>query len=306
MSTGIYKRKQRKYICLICKAEFFSIGTRCFYCDKCKKIHQKIYGNEYNQRAETIIRNKKKSKTKDFKRRKAINDKKYRKTHLEEKKEYCKKYYLEHKEIIKIRTKKWEEENPKKVRINSKKSARNYRDKNKEKMSQQSKIYYQKNKEHKKVYSRKYYQEHIEKIRKCAINYVKNNKDKINKKRREKINNNSKLKIRYYVSSRIRDRLKVRLASKNGKSTFDFLPYTVDDLMQHLESLFESWMSWSNYGARRGYWTIDHKLPDSSFNYTSVEDEEFQKCWALKNLQPMEYIENIRKSNKISKKYNNI
>ncbi|KKK53814.1 hypothetical protein LCGC14_3091030, partial [marine sediment metagenome] len=40
-----------------------------------------------------------------------------------------------------------------------------------------------------------------------------------------------------------------------------------------------------NYGKVKGNWVIDHIRPDSSFTYTSVEDEEFQNLWALENLQ---------------------
>lgn len=53
-------------------------------------------------------------------------------------------------------------------------------------------------------------------------------------------------------------------------------------------------MSWDNYGE----WHIDHKIPDCKFNYISVNDKEFQKCWALKNLQPLWAIENLRKGSK--------
>ena len=86
------------------------------------------------------------------------------------------------------------------------------------------------------------------------------------------------------------------MSSKDGKSTWDFLPYTADELIQHLENLFQSGMTWQNYGLYG--WHIDHKRPDCSFDYKSVDDEEFQKCWALDNLQPLWAIDNIRKGGK--------
>ncbi len=70
--------------------------------------------------------------------------------------------------------------------------------------------------------------------------------------------------------------------------------YTVDDLKRHLESKFQDGMSWDNYGE----WHIDHIKPETWFNYSSVDDEEFKKCWALDNLQPMWAKENISKGNK--------
>jgi len=65
-------------------------------------------------------------------------------------------------------------------------------------------------------------------------------------------------------------------------------------------------MTWENYGNDKKSWSIDHIKPQSSFNYISVNDEEFKQCWALKNLQPLWHLENIKKSNKISKAYNNL
>ena len=92
-------------------------------------------------------------------------------------------------------------------------------------------------------------------------------------------------RLRYVISSSINHKLKKRLSSKKGKSTFNFLPYTIDDLIKHLERLFTKGMTWDNQGVYG--WHIDHIKPDSLFNYKSVDDKEFQECWALKNLQPM-------------------
>lgn len=62
------------------------------------------------------------------------------------------------------------------------------------------------------------------------------------------------------------------------------------------EKQFDSNMNWSNYGK---YWHIDHIYPQSLLPYTSMTDENFKKCWALDNLQPLEKIANIKKGNKI-------
>ena len=70
--------------------------------------------------------------------------------------------------------------------------------------------------------------------------------------------------------------------------------YTITDLMKHLENRFDNKMSWDNYGS---YWWIDHIKPRSLFKYEEAEDIKFKECWALENLQPMEKIANIRKSN---------
>ncbi len=69
--------------------------------------------------------------------------------------------------------------------------------------------------------------------------------------------------------------------------------------MNHLESKFEDWMNWDNYGRKKGYWSVDHIKPISSFSFSSYDDKEFKKCWALENLRPLDHIENIKKYNKI-------
>jgi hypothetical protein len=88
---------------------------------------------------------------------------------------------------------------------------------------------------------------------------------------------------------------------KKGHKWENIVGYTIDDLKSHLESLFEPWMNWDNYGNPNGdhtdCWHIDHIVPKSWFNYTSYEDEEFKKCWALSNLQPKEGKANITKNN---------
>jgi len=83
---------------------------------------------------------------------------------------------------------------------------------------------------------------------------------------------------------------------KAGRKWENLVGYTLEDLMKHLEKLFDENMNWKNYG---NYWSVDHRKPRTLFHYTFPEDTEFKKCWALKNLQPMEKIENIKKGNRI-------
>jgi hypothetical protein len=82
---------------------------------------------------------------------------------------------------------------------------------------------------------------------------------------------------------------------------FRFLPYSLDDLINHLESQFEPWMNWDNHGAYtkdRMTWQIDHIIADSQFSYNSPTDIGFIKSWSLSNLRPLESLSNILKSNK--------
>lgn len=69
--------------------------------------------------------------------------------------------------------------------------------------------------------------------------------------------------------------------------TVELLGYTAKQLREHIESLFEEGMSWSNHGE----WHIDHKRPLSSF----PPDTHPSIVNALDNLQPLWAIDNYRK-----------
>ncbi|XKM40333.1 hypothetical protein A4U53_030855 [Rhizobium ruizarguesonis] len=75
----------------------------------------------------------------------------------------------------------------------------------------------------------------------------------------------------------------IKRGSKNGKSTFDLLGYSLEQLVARLEPLFQHGMSWENYGE----WHVDHVFPKASFGYSTPECEGFKKAWALSNLQPL-------------------
>jgi hypothetical protein len=72
------------------------------------------------------------------------------------------------------------------------------------------------------------------------------------------------------------------------------LGYTSQQLKEHLEKQFLYGMNWDNYGK----WHIDHKVPRAALPYQSEADENFKKCWALENLQPLWAADNQKKGAK--------
>jgi len=99
-------------------------------------------------------------------------------------------------------------------------------------------------------------------------------------------------RIRSTIGRMIHRDLKAR---KGGNSWEEILGYTVYELMAHLESMFTDGMTWENYGK----WHVDHIMPVSSFRYKDYTDDQFQKCWALGNLQPLWAEDNLRKGAKL-------
>jgi len=223
-------------------------------------------------------------------------------------------------------------------------ACKKYREKNKERIRQRSRERYKKNAKNEKMRQKEYYQENRESVRKRArAKYIENREKEIS--RVEKYRNENREKVlesyrRYYLSNRdkrikdgikfnkerrekdpifrmrdnisknVNSALKKSGTSKQGKSFFDIIGYCSDDLKKHLESKFEGWMSWDNYGKYEimkwddndpstWTWNIDHIIPQSSFDFKSPEDDEFKQCWALDNLRPINSKTNLKKGNKI-------
>src|ERR1035437_244272 len=137
------------------------------------------------------------------------------------------------------------------------------------------------NKVHKQEYDKKYREDHKEEYRKYCIEnkekiakirnrfyiehkderaaynkcWVKNNRVLVNKSRLKYVLKRIKIdinfKLRKAISKTINRYLKLNNSSKGGKSCLKFLPYTMRNLKDHLEKLFEPWMMWKNYGTYR-------------------------------------------------------
>ena len=104
-----------------------------------------------------------------------------------------------------------------------------------------------------------------------------------------------KLRLRKGIISAIRKTL-YKQGKRSDVRSFEKLPYDLKQVTEHFEGQFDEHMTWENYGS---YWQIDHIYPQSRLLYDSYDHENFQKCWALSNLRPLEASENYRKGNKI-------
>lgn len=131
------------------------------------------------------------------------------------------------------------------------------------------------------------------------INWEKNNPEKLKasrKKRRDRYRGTLKGMLNTKFSTHMRMSLKGNKAGRKWESLVD---YVLMDLKVHLEKQFQPGMSWDNYGE----WHIDHKTPIVAFNFETPEDIDFKKAWALKNLQPLWAVENMKKHNKLERPF---
>jgi len=128
------------------------------------------------------------------------------------------------------------------------------------------------------------------------------NKDQQTRYRR-KYENRTHVKLKKRVSRAIIHALSRNRINKT-QDILSFLPYSIDDLRNHIESKFELWMNWSNWGrynpetwdnAKPETWTwqLDHIKPMANHTYTCQEDPGFLEAWKLANLRPLKAKDNI-------------
>ncbi len=144
-----------------------------------------------------------------------------------------------------------------------------------------------------KLYQKQWRLKNKSKMKNYNENFKKNNKD-YHKNYKKIYYSKPKNKISHNMSNLVNQSLS---GKKNGQHWENIVGYSFNDLKQHLEKQFTKRMNWANYGK---YWVVDHRIPQSKFEFVSYNDKQFKDCWALDNLQPKEKISNLIKHNSYS------
>jgi len=195
-----------------------------------------------------------------------------------------------------------------------------------EKYKDKRKDYYQENKESKKEYGKQYYSDNIEKKKEYGKQYREDNKEKLKGKYKypskpRNLTEEQKLKMKLYWKEyaqihkeernqkrRIYKKLKKEndpvyklkeacrktiymSIKRNGYTketkTYEILGCSYEDFKSHIESKFEPWMNWDNYGLCNNEfnygWDIDHIVPCAS----ATTEEELIKLNHYTNLRPL-------------------
>lgn len=187
-------------------------------------------------------------------------------------------------------------------------------DDNKDKRKAQEAERYLNNKQKHAEKCHAYYVLNKEKIKAKASEYRLKNKETLAQKAKERrLSKEHKEKwYREYKSNRYKEDSRFRLnhnisagirtslrGKKEGRKWEELVGYTLDQLKKHIERQFQPGMSWNNYGE----WHIDHEIPISAFNFSTFQDLDFQRCWALKNLRPLWKETNLKKHAKLSRPF---
>jgi len=164
-----------------------------------------------------------------------------------------------------------------------------------------------------RIYSLTWNRDHAEFCRKRTADFTSNNPDyksswkENNKDRVAKYQKDYESRIHIKLKKRVSRAIKralVKRGSKKEFSTLLFLPYSIEELKRHLESKFESWMSWENWGIYNPStwdennpvtwtWQLDHIKPMANHVYSCQTDPEFIDAWRLENLRPLRSKDNI-------------
>jgi hypothetical protein len=188
-----------------------------------------------------------------------IIQQRYREKNKELLKQKNKEYKEKNKALIAQKNKEYKEKNKERDKVKKAEDNKRYREKNKDKLAKRKKEYYEANKEKRREYFREY-----------------------KKKRKE----NDKL---FFLKEKYRNILYKAIkykTSKNGSSEL-ILGCSFEEFKIHLESKFESWMNWDNYGLYNGNpnygWDIDHVIPLTK----AMDEEMLLKLNHFTNLQPL-------------------
>ena len=276
--------------------------TICKDCERTKKREHyqknaeklKLKAKEYKQNNKDKINEYQRERYTKKKNEKEINERKIQnKKNIENKLEYKKKYteyYKNYRQTEKYKLSK------KTYRENNKEIINEWRENNKEKLKEYRKNYYEKNKD---IIREKNNSEKYKLVKKL---YYEKNKDKRNEWRRtyqkNRLSNDPLFKLRFNISNSIRLSYTNKGYKKNSK-TQEILGCTFEEFKIYLESKFEPWMTYDNYGKYNGElnygWDIDHIIPICS----ATTEAEVIKLNHYTNLQPL-----CSKINRDIKKHN--
>lgn len=192
------------------------------------------------------------------------------------------RYREKNREILKEKNKVYKKKNAELIKEKNKL----YKEKNKEKISE----YNIKTKEYKKHKDKLYREKNAELIKKKKKEYYEANKSKIREYQKTYKINRIKKDPLFFLKRKIHNIIYKAIKHNGTKnvSTLEVLGCSYEDFKKHLESNFESWMTWDNYGKYKkdefNYgWDIDHIIPTSS----ATTLEELIKLNHYSNLKPL-------------------
>ena len=258
------------------------MGTKV--CNKCnieKDVTGFYFRKDYNI-FHSICKVCQKKRRKDYYRnnKESICEKSkvYKEKNKDRAKEWNKMWRENNKEYLRKKKKEYRENNKEYIR----KKSKEYREKNKESIKEKKRLYHLNNKESINEKKRLYYRNNIDKFKK----YNKDNRERHLKYLSDRRKNDPLYKFKINFTIKLSRNFKRNGYTKNSKS-FKILGCSFEDFKLYIESQFEDWMNWDNYGLYNGKenygWEYDHIVPVSSAKC----EEDIYKLNHYSNIQPL-------------------
>lgn len=182
---------------------------------------------------------------------------------IEHKKNYSRNYYQQNKERHRQQGKEWRSANPDRVRAISRR--------------QRETPHYQENKIQ---WGRAWRREH---------------KDHSNSYQRQVYAQKYRSDPSYRLRRVVRQRIRNFISSDGTSKTLQLLGCSLQNYRKYLEARFLPGMTWDNHTYNG--WHIDHIKPISQFDLSNPQ--QLKDAFHYTNTQPLWYVDNIRKSNKL-------
>ena len=207
-------------------------------------------------------------------------------------------------------SKKYKKEYRQNYKDKIKEYGKEYRQNNKDKIKENNEEYRQNNKDKIKEYKKEYRQNYKDKIKKGKKEYWEKNKDKIKEYGKEYFRLRRQSDPLFKLTTNIRNILKQSF-KRDGyikkSKTYKILGCTYDEFKTYIESQWEEWMNWDNYGKYNGEenygWDFDHIIPISSGKC----EEDIIRLNHHSNIKPLcSYINRYVKRDKIEKGISNV
>lgn len=111
-------------------------------------------------------------------------------------------------------------------------------------------------------------------------------------------------RVRRNLGCRILNELRKYRSGKAVKTDklIRLLGCSIPSFMIYIESLWEPWMNWSNYGNQEGNWVLDHYIPCAAFDLSLAIHQQY--CFHYSNYKPLEKARNMAKFDKLPAGFN--
>ncbi len=201
----------------------------------------------------------------------------------EEKRRHCeqvKDYYRRNRDAIREK---------RKVRYSS----------NPDKIIKRSRAWVEANIEHAQEYQKRYRAKNKAKMAAYFSAHSKANREKINARNRINTAKRNATDLNFRLRKLLACRIQAAVRNQYGCKalrTMELIGCTVEHLRKHIETQFKPGMSWDNWAIDG--WHIDHIRPCASFDLKDPIQQA--ECFNFKNLQPLWWLDNIRKSDSLS------